>query len=105
MQPAEINIPRKRKSNGVVRFAFHLFAGGGGGILADHLLGLTTIGAVEIEKYAREILLARQADGILSLFPIWDDVKTFRSDNRECSWFIRSLKEVSAELVICGGFP
>lgn len=89
----------------MVRFAFHLFAGGGGGILGDHLLGLTTVGAVEIEKYPREILLARQADGILPVFPIWDDIKTFRSDNQECSWFIKHLKEISKELVVCGGFP
>ena len=47
----------------------HLFAGGGGGILADRLLGRDIVGAVEIEKYPREILLSRQADGILPLFP------------------------------------
>jgi DNA (cytosine-5)-methyltransferase 1 len=33
--------------------------------------------AVEIAPYARRILLARQRDGILPAFPIWDDIRTF----------------------------
>ena len=53
---------------------FHLFAGAGGGILADLLLDHTPIGACEIEKYPRDVLLARQRDGLLPSFPIWDDV-------------------------------
>jgi len=55
---------------------FHLFAGAGGGILADLLLGHNPIGACEIEPYPRDVLLARQRDGILPNFPIWDDVCT-----------------------------
>ncbi len=55
---------------------FHLFAGAGGGILADLLLGHNPIGACEIEQYPRDVLLARQRDGILPTFPIWDDVCT-----------------------------
>jgi DNA (cytosine-5)-methyltransferase 1 len=55
----------------------HLFAGAGGGILGGQLLGHTTICAVEIEKYPRQVLLQRQRDGILPKFPIWDDVCTF----------------------------
>ena len=89
----------------MVRFTFHLFAGAGGGILGDKLLGFETVGAIEIEKYPREVLLARQKDGILPRFPIWDDVRTFRSDNPECSEYIGKLKEVNKELAICGGFP
>lgn len=54
-----------------------LFAGGGGSILAGKLLGWSTRCAVEIDSYARQILLARQRDGILKCFPIWDDVRTF----------------------------
>ena len=54
-----------------------LFAGAGGGLLASKLLGWTTVCAVEIEKYPRDVLLARQRDGILEKFPIWDDVRTF----------------------------
>lgn len=84
---------------------FHLFAGAGGGILADFLLGHKPVGAVEIERYPREILLSRQRDGILPEFPIWDDVRTFRQDNPECEEYIRRLQGVKEELVICGGFP
>lgn len=72
----------------------HLFAGAGGGILADLLLGHRPVGAVEIEEYPRKVLLARQRDGILPKFPIWDDVSTF--DGKP--W--RGRVDV-----VCGGFP
>jgi DNA (cytosine-5)-methyltransferase 1 len=72
----------------------HLFAGAGGGILGGILLGHTTVCAVEIEPYCREVLLQRQRDGILPKFPIWDDVRTF--DGKP--W--RGLVDV-----VCGGFP
>jgi len=84
---------------------FHLFAGAGGGILSDLLLGHTPIGAVEIEEYPREVLLSRQADGILPEFPIWDDINTFRIDNPDCTEYIEGLKSIRNELVIAGGFP
>jgi len=32
-------------------YELSLFSGGGGGVLAGHLLGWTTIGYVEIDKY------------------------------------------------------
>jgi DNA (cytosine-5)-methyltransferase 1 len=54
-----------------------LFAGAGGGILGGRLLGWRTVCAVEFAAYPREVLLARQRDGILEPFPIWDDVRTF----------------------------
>jgi DNA (cytosine-5)-methyltransferase 1 len=54
-----------------------LFAGGGGSILAAHLLGWRTVCAVELDPGARQIILDRQRDGILEQFPIWDDVRTF----------------------------
>lgn len=54
-----------------------LFAGAGGGILGGHLLGWRTVCAVEVDAYARSVLLARQRDGLLPRFPIWDDVRTF----------------------------
>ena len=54
-----------------------LFAGAGGGILAGRLLGLRTVCAVEINPFARGVLLARQDDGMLEPFPVWDDVRTF----------------------------
>jgi len=86
-------------------YTIHLFAGAGGGLLADLLLGHTPIGAVEIEDYPRRVLLQRQLDGILPVFPIWDDVTTFRQDNPETSNFFNSAREVQSELAICGGFP
>lgn len=51
-----------------------LFAGAGGGILGGKLLGWRTRCAVEIDAFARSVLLARQRDGMLDPFPIWDDV-------------------------------
>jgi DNA (cytosine-5)-methyltransferase 1 len=54
-----------------------LFAGAGGGILGGHLLGWRTVCAVEYNAYARSVLLARQNDGTLPPFPVWDDVRTF----------------------------
>jgi DNA (cytosine-5)-methyltransferase 1 len=72
----------------------HLFAGAGGGILGGMLLGHTTVCAVEIEPYCREVLLQRQRDGILPKFPIWDDVTTFDGN----PW--RGKVDV-----VCGGFP
>ena len=72
----------------------HLFAGSGGGILADILLGHQPVCAVEIEPYCQQVLHARQKDGSLPWFPIFDDVKTF--DGKP--W--RGLVEV-----IAGGFP
>jgi len=54
-----------------------LFAGAGGGILGGRLLGWRTVCAVEFASYPRSVLLARQRDGQLSRFPIWDDVTTF----------------------------
>ena len=54
-----------------------LFAGGGGGILGGKLLGWRTIGACELDGYAREILFARMRDGSLDRFDIWDDIRTF----------------------------
>ena len=71
-----------------------LFAGAGGGILGGKLLGWRTVCAVENEPYARDVLMARQNDGCLEAFPIWDDVGTF--DGRP--W--RGIVDV-----VSGGFP
>ena len=71
-----------------------LFAGIGGGILGGKLLGWKTICAVERDNFARTILLARQDDGILPPFPIWDDVETF--DGRPWKGLVD---------VVSGGFP
>lgn len=71
-----------------------LFAGAGGGILGGHLLGWRTVCAVECNAYAASVLVARQNDGTLAPFPIWDDVCTF--DGRP--W--RGRVDV-----LSGGFP
>jgi DNA (cytosine-5)-methyltransferase 1 len=71
-----------------------LFAGAGGGILGGKLLGWQTVCAVEYDEYARNVLCARQDDGSLPAFPIWDDVRTF--DGKP--W--RGLVDI-----ITGGFP
>lgn len=75
-------------------YELSLFAGAGGGILGGKLLGWRCIGAVEIEGYRRGVLAQRQNDGILDPFPIWDDIKTFRSDNPECSEYFELLRSV-----------
>jgi DNA (cytosine-5)-methyltransferase 1 len=54
-----------------------LFAGAGGGILGGRLLGWRTVCAVEIDAYAASVLVARQNDGSLEPFPVWNDVRTF----------------------------
>ena len=71
-----------------------LFAGTGGGILGGKLLGWQTVCAVEWEPYAACVLAARQNDGLLPPFPIWDDIQTF--DGRP--W--RGVVDV-----VSGGFP
>jgi DNA (cytosine-5)-methyltransferase 1 len=71
-----------------------LFAGAGGGILGGKLLGWRTICAVEWERYPASVLCARQNDGFLPTFPIWDDVQTF--DGKP--W--RGIVDV-----VSGGFP
>jgi DNA (cytosine-5)-methyltransferase 1 len=54
-----------------------LFAGAGGELLAGRLLGWRTVCAVEVAPFPRRVLLARQRDGHLDPFPIWDDIRTF----------------------------
>jgi len=71
-----------------------LFAGHGGGILGGILCGFHPVCAVEIDDYSRRVLMARQEDGCLPAFPIWDDVRTF--DGRP--W--RGVVDI-----VTGGFP
>jgi len=71
-----------------------LFAGAGGGILGGKLLGWRTVCAVEWEPYPASVLVARQNDGLLPPFPIWDDVQTFDGN----PW--RGIVDV-----VSGGFP
>jgi len=81
-----------------------LFAGVGGGILGGKLLGWKTICAIEKDGFCREVLLRRQADKMLPLFPIWDDIKTFRQDNSQCNIVIKALCQMD-NLIITAGFP
>ena len=71
-----------------------LFAGAGGGILGGYLLGWRTVCAVEWEPYPASVLCARQNDGLLPPFPIWDDVQTF--DGKPWRGIVQ---------VVSGGFP
>lgn len=71
-----------------------LFAGAGGGILGGKLLGWRTICAVEWEPYPTSVLIARQNEGVLPPFPVWDDVQTF--DGRPWKGLVD---------VVSGGFP
>lgn len=59
--------------------ALHLFAGAGGGILGGLLVGHLPVCAVEIDPDCQRMLIARQQDGSLPSFPIWDDITTFDS--------------------------
>lgn len=72
----------------------HLFAGSGGGILADILLGHQTVCAVEIDEDCQQDLSARQKDGSLPWFPIFNDVTEF--DGRKWSGLVD---------IVVGGFP
>ena len=72
----------------------HLFAGAGGGIIADMMLGHCPVGAVEIDEYCRKVLRARQDDGLLPQFPIFKDVKEFHGN------------EIGERVdMVCAGFP
>lgn len=74
--------------------SLHLFAGIGGGLLADVLLGHRCIGAVEREPFRQRVLLQRQRDGMLPAFPIFSDVRSF--DGRP----FRGRVDI-----VAGGFP
>lgn len=71
-----------------------LFAGAGGGLLGSHLLGWAPTAACELDARCRDILFARQNDGCLPRFPIWDDVRTLRGQQ------FRGRVDI-----VTGGFP
>lgn len=75
-----------------------LFTGGGGGLLASHLLGWTPIGYVEWNDYAQRIIAARIRDGCLPNAPIFGDIRTFISDGYAASY--QGMVDV-----VSGGFP
>lgn len=56
----------------------HLFAGAGGGLLADLILGHKPIVAIEWDKYACKVLRERAADGWFPELSVWEgDVRMF----------------------------
>lgn len=56
----------------------HLFAGAGGGLLADLILGHTPIVAVEWDRYACKVLRERASDGWFPGLHVWEgDVRLF----------------------------
>lgn len=56
----------------------HLFAGAGGGLLADLILGHTPVVAVEWNKYACQVLRNRAAEGWFPDLSVWEgDVRDF----------------------------
>ena len=56
----------------------HLFAGAGGGLLADRILGHTPVVAVEWEPYPCQVLRERAAEGWFPGLRVWEgDVKLF----------------------------
>ncbi len=81
-------------------YSLHLFAGAGGGILADRLSGIEPVCAVELDDYPRRILALRWPG-----MAVWDDVCTFRADNPDCAAAFAWLRVHAGELVVAGGFP
>jgi len=71
-----------------------LFTGCGGGILASTLVGIHPVCGVEINEYARNIVLMRQNEGHLPPFPIFENVKEF--DGRRWEGLVD---------IISGGYP
>ena len=71
-----------------------LFSGGGGGLLASHLLGWDLKGCAEWDTGARSILAARMAEGALPTVPVHKDVQAL--DPTEY------IGEVD---IVTGGFP
>jgi DNA (cytosine-5)-methyltransferase 1 len=76
----------------------HLFAGAGGGLLADLILGHDPVGYVEIDDYCQKVIAARIKDGILPEAPIFGDIRAF---NRE--GFAGSYTGLVG--IVAGGFP
>ena len=81
-------------------YSLHLFAGAGGGILADILAGVQPVCAVELEPYPQRVL-SHRFPGL----PVWDDVQTFRADNPDCADAFAWMREHRDALVVAGGFP
>lgn len=78
--------------------SLHLFAGAGGGLLADLILGHEPIGYVEIDDYCQRVIASRIKDGILPEAPIFGDIRAFNSEGFAGAY--TGLVDI-----ISGGFP
>jgi len=76
----------------------HLFAGAGGGLLADILLGHTQIGYVEWNEHCQRVIAQRIEDGWIAKAPIFGDVRTFASEGFAGSY-------TGMVDLLCAGFP
>lgn len=76
----------------------HLFAGAGGGVLADRLLGFRSVGYVEIEGYDQALLTQRIQDGCIDPAPIFGDIREFIRAGHAGEY--RGVADV-----VAGGFP
>ena len=75
--------------------SLHLFAGAGGGLLADLILGHTPIGAVENNPYCCDVLRARRDDGWFPGLAVHEiDIRDF------------DASEYAGRVdIVAGGFP
>ncbi len=75
--------------------SLHLFAGAGGGLLADLILGHTPIGAVEIDPYCCDVLRQRRDDGWFPELAVHEiDIRDF------------DASEYAGRVdIVAGGFP
>lgn len=76
----------------------HLFAGAGGGLLADLILGHEPIGYVEIDDYCQRVIAVRIKDGALPEAPIFGDIRAFNREGFACAY--TGLVDI-----VAGGFP
>lgn len=76
----------------------HLFAGAGGGLLSDLILGHEPVGYVEIDDYCQRIIAQRIKDGVLPEAPIFGDIRAFNGEG-----FANAYSGLVD--IVAGGFP
>lgn len=76
----------------------HLFAGAGGGLLADLILGHRPVGYVEIDEDCQKVIAQRIRDGFLPDAPIFGDIRAFLSEGYAESY--QGMVDI-----VAGGFP
>ena len=78
--------------------SLHLFAGAGGGLLADLMLGHNPVGYVEIDDYCQRVIAKRIKDGVLPEAPIFGDIRSFNGEGFAGAY--SGLVDI-----VAGGFP